>query len=253
MKNLNNAYKMLPILLLFVFVGCKKNSAAPGNDNENPGIDNPAADKGISMSELLNYYLVTERKTGNTKLGVMYFTQEGDVVKASLHGSGYLRSKEVVAINSSFSFNSDGFGTFNYTLEKDASGTIKLKSFDYNSGTDLAYALLIKKTDALPFAVSSFKAGDLLFKFKNPTTLEWDFQNRMVGFHTGPPPLNLKTPIFENKPEVTLPYYSLLDLGFKTNNDEFIGVTVPNWKDANTPLLLIERSGAAVLKAVKQP
>jgi hypothetical protein len=253
MKSLKSLYALLPIFLMLTIFGCKKNNAGPENDNDNPGIDNPSENKGISMNELLDYYLVTERKTGNTKLAVMYFSQEGNVVKANLHGSGYLRSKEVVATNSSFSFNSDGFGTFNYSLEKDATGTIKLKSYDVNSGTDLAFALLVKKTNAPSFSGSSFKAGDLLFKFKDPTTLEWDFQNRVVGFTTGPPPLNLKSPIFEYKPEFSLPYYSLLDLGFKTNNDQFIGITVPSWKDSNTPVLLLEKNGAAILKAVKQP
>jgi hypothetical protein len=253
MKKMKKVYRILPVLLLLAFIGCKKNGAAPGKDNENPGIDNPANNKGINVNELRDYYLVTERQTGNSKLAIMYFSQEGNVVKANLHGSGYLRSKEVVMTNSAFSFNSDGFGTYNYTLEKDASGTVKLKSYDFNGGNNLVYALLIKKSDALPYAASSFKADNLLFKFKNPTTLEWDFQNRVVGFNTGPPPLNLKTPFFENRPEVTLPYYSLLDLGFKSNNDEFIGVTVPSWKDSNTPLLLIERNGTSVLKATKQP
>jgi hypothetical protein len=253
MKNLKNIYKILPLLLLLAFVGCKKNGAVPDSDNDGPGIDNPTENNGIAMSELVDYYLVTERKTGATKLGIMYFVKEGDVVKASLHGSGFLRSKEVVAANSSFSFNSDRFGTYNYTLEKDAAGTIKLKSYDVDGGTDLAYALMVKKSDALAFANSTFKAGDLVFRFTSPTSLEWDLQNRVVGFRTGPPPLNLRTPVFGYGPALTLPYYSLLDLGFKTNDDQFIGLSVPSWKDSNAPVLLIEKNGGAVLKAVKQP
>ena len=250
MKHLKKIQTMLPLLLLLVFVGCKKNNVTPDND---PGNDNPEEVKGISMDELLDYYLVTELKSGDTKLAVMYFTKEGDVVKASLHGGGYLRSKEVVATNSTFSFNSDGFGTYNYTLEKDESGMIKLKSYDFNGGGDLDYALLIKKTNALPFVNSSFKAGDLLFKLTSPTTLEWNFQNKIIGYNVGPPPFYIKTPIIVNGPELTLPYYSLIDLGFKTNNDQFIGITVPSWKDSNTPVMLIEKHTGPVLKAIKQP
>lgn len=252
MKNLKNLCKMLPILLLAVFTSCKKNDAKPVIDADDPVIVNPVGETPINMSELLDYYLVSERKTSNTRLAIMYFTKEGDVIKANLHGIGHLRSKEVTASNSSFSFNTDGFGTFSYTLEKDATGRIKLKSFNYNGGDDLNYAMLIKKSETVVFANSSFKTGDLLFKFKNPGSLEWDIQSKVIGYTTGPPPLNLRTPVFATSPELTLPYYSLLDLGFKSNNDQFLGIAVPSWKDAASPIMLIENGGATVLRAVKQ-
>jgi len=248
---MKNILKMLAILLITIVVSCKKKDANPINDPQNPDINNPVGATGIAMSELLDYYIVSERKTSNTKLAIMYFTKEGDVIKANIHGRGYLRTKEVTAVNSSFSFETEGFGAYTYVLEKDATGRIKLKSYAHNQG-EVNYALLVKKTEALAFANSSFKAGDLLFKFNNPGSLEWDIQTKIIGYTTGPPPLRIVTPIYATGPELTLPYYSLLDLGFKSNNDQFLGITVPSWKDSNTPIMLVENNGATVLKAAKQ-
>ncbi|MET4081886.1 hypothetical protein ABIB40_001837 [Pedobacter sp. UYP30] len=249
MKNLNNCYKMLPIILLFVLVSCKKNAVKPTGDD--PVGKEPIEVKGIGMNELVDYYLVTERKTGNTKLTLMTFTNEGNVTKASVHGVGFLRIKEVAATNSVFSFDTEGFGTYSYTLEKDANGTIKLKEYSFNGGTDIAYALLVKKTDAFAIENSSFKAGELLFKINN-TNVEWDIQKRIVGTKTGPPPLHLVTPIYLTGPAEKLPYYALVNFGFKTNNSQMIGLTVPAWLGTNNPVMLVEKAGASVLKAVKQ-
>ena len=107
---MKNILKMLAILLITIVVSCKKKDANPINDPQNPDINNPVGATGIAMSELLDYYIVSERKTSNTKLAIMYFTKEGDVIKANIHGRGYLRTKEVTAVNSSFSFETEGFG-----------------------------------------------------------------------------------------------------------------------------------------------
>lgn len=236
MKNLKNYYKLLPLVMLFICVSCKKHNVAPNGED-------PTKTTQISASELVDYYLVAERKTGKAKLSLMTFVNEGNVTKASLNGRGFLRGLEVANTNSTFTFNCD-FGNFTYTLERDVNGTIKLKSYNVNGGDDLVYALLVKKNDASAFALASFKAGDLLFKFKDPTTLDWDIKPVQILYYP--------KPVYANLPAQSLPYYNLPVAGFKTNDEQIMGVTVPSWLGINSPVMLVEKRGEAVLKAVKQ-
>jgi len=213
MKTLKHIYKLLPILLLVVFASCKKKSAVPDANQ-------------IGNDELLDYYLVAEHITGGNKLLVLYFTKEGSVIKANAHLQGYFRASEVVVKNSAFNidYNGDGKSMYNFVLEKDAEGTLKLKSYDfqYNGvGNQLAYAMMAKKTEAFAFANLSFKTGNTIFSFTSNGGAE-----------------------VLNWPGDASPYYRLINIGFKTNNDRFLGVTVPNWNGVNSPVLLVEKEDA---------
>lgn len=214
MVNLKNMYKLIPILLLLVFTGCKKKDADASPDSDT---------NQIAASELLDYYLVAQHKTGGNKLLVLYFTKEGNVINANAHLQGYARIKEVTIQNSVFSidYNGDGNSVYNFTLEKDAEGKLKLKSYDFKyngAGNQLNYALMAKKTDAFAFANLSFKAGNTTFKLSTEAGIG------IINFQGD-----------------ANPYYKLTNIGFKTNNDKFLGVTVPNWSGITTPTLLLEK------------
>lgn len=248
MKSLKNTLKLMPVMLLLVLAGCKKKDSMPTPDGENPD-----GNKGISASELVDYYIVAEHKTGGNKLLVVYFSQEGNTVKANAHLQGSLRINEVKMGSSKFSidYNADGKSVYTFTVAKDADGKLKLNAYDFiynGAGDQLSYATLVKKTEAVAFANSSFKTGDILFKFTG-TDLQWDVRLRKSGeiqIPGGQPIVK-----YDTLPEVTLPYYGITNIAFKTNADEFMGVIVPGWKNINTPVMLVERSDA-VFVATRQ-
>lgn len=248
MKSLKNTLKLIPVLLLLVLVSCKKKDNTPTPDGENPD-----GNKSIAASELVDYYIVAEHKTGSNKLLVVYFSQEGNTIKANAHLQGALRVNEVTMSNSKFSidYNGDGKSIYTFTIVKDADGKLKLNSYDFTyngAGGQLSYATLAKRTEAIAFANSSFKADDILFKFTG-TNLQWDIRLRKSGeiiIPGGQPIVK-----YDSLPEITLAYYGITNIAFKTNADEFMGVTVPNWKNVNTPVMLVERTDA-VLIATKQ-
>jgi hypothetical protein len=253
LKKLSNL--LLLISMLSVFTSCKKDNTSPDSNENSENID-----KGITKEEMLDYYIVTERKSGDKKLGVLYLTQENNSIQMTMHGKGYLRTKELTIANSTFSFDMDGNGklVYTFTVEKGADGKLKLKSYQYTDNADanqgLAYAVMAKKTDAVPFENSTFKTGDLQLKFttaNNTNTLDWDIRSRQTGTKYYPPPLNQTLPVFGIAPEVSVPYYTLLNLGLKSNNDEFMGACVPNWKDSGIPSVLVER-GSTIYLCTKQ-
>ena len=213
MKNIKHIYKLMPILLLIVLASCKKKSTIPDASQ-------------IAASELLDYYLVAEHVTGVNKLLVLYFTKEGDAVKANAHLQGYFRASEVAIKNSilSIDYNGNGKSMYSFGLEKDAEGNLKLRSYDFQydgAGNQLAYAIMVKKAEAFAFANLSFKTGNTIFSFTS------NGGNEVLNWPGDP-----------NS------YYRLTNIGFKTNNDRFLGVTVPNWNGVNSPVLLVEKDDA---------
>ncbi|MBB5440294.1 hypothetical protein HDC92_003994 [Pedobacter sp. AK017] len=215
MKNLKRICKLFPILLLLLYTGCKKKAAVPADDAEQ-----------IVASELLDYYLVGEHTTGGNKLIVLYFTPEGNVIKANAHLQGYFRAREVVIKNSviTIDYNGDGKSMYTFTLEKDAEGKLKLKSYDFRyngAGNQMAYAIMAKKSEAFSFANLSFKTGNTMFSFTTDGGTE-----------------------IINWPGDPSPYYKLTNIGFKTNNDKFLGVTVPGWNGVVVPVMLLEKDDA---------
>jgi hypothetical protein len=254
MKNITKTLKMLPVLFLAVFVSCSKGGSP------NPDGGDGTTVKTVTGQDMLNYYIVGQRKSGTGKLAVLYFTQDGSTVKTNFHRMGVLRVNDISVSGSTLKFdgNNDGKAVYTFEIEKSADGSLKLKSYQYVDTTDpaqgLDYAVLVKKTDAIAFENSSFKAGDLLFKFStaaNVNTMEWDIKNRQTGTKYYPPPINQTLPVFGIAPEVSKAYYSLADLGWKANDDAFIGVSVSSWTDSTTPVMLVERN-SIIYEGIKQ-
>ena len=218
MKNLINICKMLPILLL-VLGSCKEKSTDPVNTE-------------LSINDLTNYYLVVENKAGDKRLGVISFIAEGNTVKASAHFQGALRVHEATLENAVFRFdyNSNGASVYTFTFRKDASGNLQLQSQDLTaSGVagQLSQAVLVKKSDALPIMNKTFWVESVGFKIEmdgNQPVLQWIDGKRYAS-------------------------YTLENYGFKTNQDEYMGVVVPNWNfnGKNLPGMLVEVGDQVVM------
>ncbi len=236
MKIIKKYLKLLPILLFILFFGCKK-------DEKN---------KNITAADLENYYIVGQRKLGNSKLLLVYFSKEGNAMKANFHIRGGLRVAPVNITNNKliFDYNNDNAAVYTFELEKGASGDIKLKTFQFINNTDvnqgLDYAILVKKSDSPTFTNSYFVNSATLIKVTAFSELDWDIKSRQIG-------VNLAgTPVYLTGPEFSAPIYDLLNLGFKSKNDQFIGLSVPYWKNITTPILLVERDGDNVNLLTKQ-
>jgi len=248
MKTIKNTLSMLTILLLSVTIGCKKDKIYPEGQDPNQNLANS-----VSATDLENYYLVGETN-GTKKLFVIYFSKEGSTVKANMHLTGALRVSDAVVANSKFSldFDANANRLYNFEFEKDAAGSVKLKNYSLNDKTTpslkIDHAILVKKSDSPVFTNSNFKIGTFQFKLNSASSIEWDIQIRRIGTTVinGEP-----FPIMAAAPEFTKPFYSLNNLGFKSNDDDFFGISVPNWKNITTPILLLERAGI-VTTATKQ-
>lgn len=248
MKTLKNTLSMLAILLLSVTVGCKKDSIYPEGQDPNQNLANS-----VSATDLENYYLVGETNTGK-KLMLIYFIKDGATVKANMHLTGALRVADAAVSKSrlTFDFDANGNRIYNFEFEKDATGSIKLKNYSLNDKTipslKIDHAILVKKSESPVFTNSNFKIGTFQFKLNNASSIEWDIKIRQIGTTVvnGEP-----FPIMAAAPEFTKPFYSLNNLGFKSNDGDFFGISVPNWKNISTPILLLERAGA-VTTATKQ-
>lgn len=239
------------LLLIVAFAACKKDKANPDDPN------NPDAALAVSKEDLMPYYIVAERKAGDNKLAVFYFSKEDNAIKVNLHRQGYLRSGEVNMDNSGFTFDLEGNGNFVYSFafEKSAEGKISLKSYNYtdkaNAAQGITYAVLGSQGSIPTYENGSFKSGEILFQFSAAKNIDWDIKTRQIGTKYYPPPINKVLPLMGEAPEVSVPYYGISAAGFKANND-FIGALVPNWKDITTPLLLVERN-SVIYPSVKQP
>lgn len=233
MKNLKNALKMLPVLLLLVLVSCKKKEVKPEEETE---VVIP-----VTAKDLLDYYIVAEHKTGGDKLLVAYFELEGSTIvfRARRQGDLYYKRENTVAIEDgqfSIDWNGDGrTAVYRFAIEKDANGHLKLKTYDFTfngEGNLLAYAVLAKKTEALPFAGDNFKMIRANVSFdavKNGIPLNFTtFLGGKVLFWP--------TRDADNSMDW---YLDLINIGFTTKAN-LLGVTVPSWKGINTPIMLIE-------------
>lgn len=238
------------VMLMATFAACKKDKNDPNDPN------NPENIQKVTKTDLLPYFIVAERKTGDQKLAIMTFTDDGDGLKVNLHRQGYLRSITAALSDNVLSFDLDGTGnyTYRYTLEKNASGQITLKSYLYSDKTNAAqgfeYAVLVNTTSVQNYENADFKTGNLLFRFSAAKTIDWDIRERQIGTKYYPPPINQTLPVTGIAPEVSIPYYALSTGSFKANSD-FIGAMVPNWKNVNSPVMVIERNNI-IYQANKQ-
>ncbi|RYF09211.1 MAG: hypothetical protein EOO42_24175 [Flavobacteriales bacterium] len=233
MKNLKNAIKMLPLMLLFLTVSCKKDKVKP------EVVSDP-----VTKNDLVDYYIVAQHKTGGHRIMVAYFELNGDVltVKATRQGAynvlGVAVSHGVTVENGQFSIDWNGDGRtsmYRFTVEKDGNGNLKLKAYDFQfngEGNLLAYAVLAKKTEALPFDGDDFKMAAHNLPFESVKS------GIPLSFTTfiGSKILFWPTRNLENQLD---PYDNIISIGFTTKAN-LLGVTVPYWKGINTPIMLIE-------------
>ena len=137
-----------------------------------------------------------------------------------------------------------------FLLEKNASGQIALKTFQYTDKTNAAqgfdYAVLVGPNSTQTYENGSFKSNSILFKFSDTKTIDWDIKERQIGTKYYPPPINQTLPIMGNAPEVSIPYYAIASGAFKANND-FIGAMVPSWKATSSPAIIVERNNILYL------
>jgi hypothetical protein len=236
------------LMLIATLTSCKKDKINSDDPNH--------PEKVVTKTDLLTYYIVAERKTGDAKLAVFTFTQEGSDLKANLHRQGYLRTITADLTNNILTFDLDGTGSYisSFTFEKNVSGQLTLKSYQYTDKTNTAqgfeYAALASTTANINYEGADFKAGDLLFRFTEAKNIDWDIKQRQIGTKYYPPPINQVLPIMAVAPEVSVPYYALSICSFKANN-EFIGAMVPNWKSTNSSIMVIERNNI-IYQANKQ-
>lgn len=224
---------MLPVLLLLVSLSCKKEEAKP----------QPIANL-IAAKDLLDYYIVAEHKTGGNRMMVAYFTLDGSnvMVRATRQGitnvKGVAVDHVVTLENGQFGIDWNGDGRtsmYRFAIEKDDSGELKLKAYDFEFNGEknlLAYTILAKRTEALPFDDHDFKmiASNLSFEtVKNGIPLS--FTTFLGGKILWWP-----TRTTDNQLD---PYDNLIDIGF-ISKANVLGVTVPYWKGINTPIMLIE-------------
>lgn len=220
MKALNNRFIIVSILFLSIMVGCKKNDAVP--DVVTPG---------IATSELLDYYIVAEFKKGlNNRLMTMHFTQEGNTIKVHGHVQQGYQVREVVVKNNTFTVDyfGDGKSIYNFTIEKDEAGKLKLKSYGFSFNgleNELDYALLINKPATGIIGYSKYRMIERSVHISS-------IDNGLVLMMSE---ANFWT---LNTPDITL--YKYMDIGYKSNNGKYMLVSVPHWKGINIPIVLIE-------------
>mgnify|MGYP003576602786 CR=1 FL=1 len=246
MKNLKNTLKIMLVLLVFISTSCKKEDTTSTPEQD----VNPVASK-----DLLDYYIVAEHKTGASKLMVAYFEQIGDkvVVKATRQGRpdyiGVTVDHEANVTKGLFSIDWNGDGRtamYHFTIEKDANGNLKLKTYDFvhnAEGNLLAYAVLAKKTEALPFEDRNFKmaASGLPFEtVKNgiPVNFLKFLGNKIMYWPT-------RCAVYQIDP-----YDPILNIGFRTKS-LVLGVTVPYWNGVNTPVMLFEMEDLLFMAAIQ--
>lgn len=235
MKNLKNALKMLSVVLLLILVSCKKEEVTP---NPAPVVN------AVTSTDLLDYYIVAEHKTGGHRMMVAYFEASGNkvMVKATRQGIykniGVAVDHEAIIENGRVSIDWNGDGRtsmYRFNVEKDSNGKLILKTYDFEFNGEknlLAYAILAKKTEALTFEDHDFKmaASGLPFEtVKNgiPLSFMRFLGNKVIFWPT------------RNIDSQMDPYMNLINIGFITKTNA-LGVTVPYWKGINTPVMLLE-------------
>lgn len=220
MKNPKRTLKLSFILLLLVFVSCKKS-----------GSDAPQEPDDIAASELVDYYIAAEHKFDGNKLIAIYFTKEGNTVKAHGHIQGGYQIRDVVVKNRSFSIDyyGDKKSIYNFKLEKDDQGKLRLKSYEFKfNGSDnqLSFALLTKKADLPLFTNDRYK----MIRSNVP------FENVKDGIALG---MNVDHLLWLPGANFT-PVYPILNFAFKSTDDDYLGIAVPSWNGISSPIVLIE-------------
>lgn len=205
---------------------------------------NPDQNTVLTKEELIPYYIVVEHKLSNNKIGLIYFTKQGNNVKAIFHGEGYSQTGDISINGQGFSFDSgnDGNYVYNFTFDKDADGKFMMKSYQFIDKTSISqglnYAIIARKEDAPVFENKNFITTErirfMLRNENNTPRIEWDIK----------PALTFP---YLDKPAFSKPYTILNNLGWKDNEGTFMGISVPGWKDNTKTLMLVESGNTLYL------
>lgn len=145
MKTLKLTMSILALFLI-TFIGCKKEKNEPEPENT-----------AVTTEDLLDYqmYWVLEDPDGNSNLRLLYFTKEGNEVKATLDG---IVSRNIITIkleNNVFKLDLQDNGSVVYTFElAKKNGEIALVSSKFYNVNNPAY----KASAAALSMVSKFKS-----------------------------------------------------------------------------------------------
>lgn len=232
MNNLKNAQKILPILLLLALVSCKKKDEVA---------------KEVATKELLDYYIVAEHAIGPNKMMILYFTEDNTAIKAQAHLFESNKVINVEAKKSAFSIDyyGDGKAVYNFVVERDATGKLILKSYSFNyngQGNELACATMVKTRAAPIFTSLSYKMI--------PSNAPFNTINTGIPFSIKARSSSDRGALLWNN---VGPYFSeLINIGFKTVDGSYMAVSLPNWKNIDKPIMLLERKNELFI-AAKNP
>lgn len=228
------ALKIMTMLILLIsFIACKKNDAGSNV-------------KDIETTELSDYYIVAEHEIGANKLMMLYFTQENNIVKAQIHLLNDNKVKEVTLNKSAFSIDyyGDGKAIYNFVVEKDEAGKLRLKSysFSYNGqGNELVFATIVKKRAAPVFTKLSYKMIPINVPFEKIAT------GTPFSIYAGSGGGNRGALVWSNG--VGPHFDDIINIGFKTADGAYMAVSLPNWRKIDMPIMLLENKTSLFIAA----
>lgn len=227
-------FKIMTMLILLAgFMACKKNEA------------NSKA-KEIETAELLDYYIVAEHEIGANKLMMLYFIQENNTIKAQMHLLNDKRVKEVTLNQSAFKIDyyGDGKAIYNFTVEKDEVGKLRLKSYSFSfngQGNELVFATIVKKRAAPVFTGLSYKM------IPSNTPFERIGTGTPFSIYAGSGGGNRGALVWSNG--VGPHFDDIINIGFKTADGAYMAVSLPNWKKIDIPIMLLENKTTLFIAA----
>jgi len=247
--------KLLTLLmcLSFIALSCKKDKTNGPDQNQ---------EELLKKEELIPYYIAVEHKLSGNKIGLIYFAKVGDNVKATFQGDGYTQTGDISVNGQGFSFdaNSDGNYIYSFSFSKNADGKFVMKSYQFADKTSasqgLNYAIIARKEDVPAFEGVNFKTQEgIYFTLKkdanNVQNINWDIKKRVSYTYVFVPPSTyIPIPNDYIGPEYSKPYTKINGLGWKENGGLFLGISVPEWKDSATPLMLLESGNTLYLAAI---
>lgn len=232
----------------FIALSCKKDKINLPDQNQAE----------LKKEELIPYYIAVEHKLSGNKIGLIYFAKVGDNVKATFQGDGYTQTGDISINGQGFSFdaNSDGNYIYSFSFSKNADGKFVMKSYQFTDKTSnsqgLNYAVIARKEDVPAFESVNFKTKEgiyfnLIKDANNVPNINWNIQRR-TSYIFIPPSSYIPNDYIG--PEYSKPYTKINGLGWKENSGLFFGISVPEWKDSTTPLILLESGNTLYLAAI---
>ncbi|MES2062828.1 MAG: hypothetical protein V4456_12960 [Bacteroidota bacterium] len=231
MKNVSKL--MMMIALITIMASCKKSN----NDVVEPNTP-------VTTSDLLNQY-ITLQASVTPSLRILYFTKDGNDVKATVDAVTSRRAQTVTIADNSFTFDTDGDGkkVYTFTFSKDGSGKLSMDSYTYKNAdvpeATAVYAQLNSITDAQDPKSKRFLGVE------------------HVGYSMNFTDLSTWLVIDQRGSDTAYPSYYLVSpgawKGTRPDGTAYMGVSVPKWNGTNQPVILVQSSAAnSTIEVYKQ-